>query len=154
MLPDSRLQVGALLPAALPATSRVLGGIHAPLSGSVDSGAATRSIAAAAVELGNGRVTVTEKAGVARIDDLGPAAGRPRYVVSTATPDGKTQDAVPADVVVVAAGAWCDPIGQGLGLRVPIVPVRGSIWGTQIRNMQTRTQTPKHPNTQTRPLAS
>lgn len=33
--------------------------------------------------------------------------------------------------MVVAAGAWCDPLGKGLGLSMPIVPVRGSIWVTE-----------------------
>jgi sarcosine oxidase subunit beta len=35
-----------------------------------------------------------------------------------------------AAVVVLAAGAWCGPIGAMLGLRIPIVPVRGQMWAT------------------------
>ena len=129
---EDRAAVAALLPAALPATSHVLGGIYAPLSGSVNAAAATRSIAAAAIELGDGRVVVAEMAAVSRIESLGPATGRPRYAVSTLSPDGKSRATVHADVVVVAAGAWCDPLGKGLGLSMPIVPVRGSIWGKEI----------------------
>jgi len=32
--------------------------------------------------------------------------------------------------LVLAAGAWCAPIGELLGLRIPIVPIRGQMWET------------------------
>jgi sarcosine oxidase subunit beta len=34
-------------------------------------------------------------------------------------------------VLVLAAGAWCGPLGAMLGLRIPIVPVRGQMWATR-----------------------
>jgi len=33
--------------------------------------------------------------------------------------------------LVIAAGAWCDQLGQMLGLRIPIVPVKGQMWATE-----------------------
>ena len=33
--------------------------------------------------------------------------------------------------LVLAAGAWCGPLGEMLGLRIPIVPVRGQMWATE-----------------------
>lgn len=32
--------------------------------------------------------------------------------------------------LVLATGAWCDPVGKMLGIKVPIVPVRGMMWAT------------------------
>ena len=32
--------------------------------------------------------------------------------------------------LVVAAGAWCGPVGSMLGLEIPIIPVRGQMWAT------------------------
>lgn len=31
---------------------------------------------------------------------------------------------------MLATGAWCGPVGQMLGLKIPIVPVRGQMWAT------------------------
>ncbi len=50
-----------------------------------------------------------------------PATG---YTASTSRGD------VVAGAVVIAAGAWCGPIGAMLDLDVPIVPVRGQMWAT------------------------
>ena len=36
-----------------------------------------------------------------------------------------------SETLVIAAGAWCGPVGQMLGLRIPIVPVRGQMWATE-----------------------
>lgn len=35
-----------------------------------------------------------------------------------------------AGILVLAAGAWCGPLGRMLGLDIPIVPVRGQMWAT------------------------
>jgi glycine/D-amino acid oxidase-like deaminating enzyme len=35
-----------------------------------------------------------------------------------------------AAILVIAAGAWCGDIGAMLGLRIPIVPVRGQMWAS------------------------
>ena len=36
-----------------------------------------------------------------------------------------------AGSLIIAAGAWCGPLGQLLGLNIPIVPVRGQMWATK-----------------------
>ena len=38
---------------------------------------------------------------------------------------------VRAGVLVLAAGAWCGPVGEMLGLNIPVVPVRGQMWATE-----------------------
>ena len=48
-----------------------------------------------------------------------------------ATWSRRSRDAVATAVLVLAAGAWCGPLGAMLGLRVPIVPVRGQMWATR-----------------------
>ena len=37
-----------------------------------------------------------------------------------------------AGTLVIAAGAWCAPLGAMLGLRIPVVPVRGQMWSTDV----------------------
>ena len=33
--------------------------------------------------------------------------------------------------LVLATGAWCGPVGKMLGIKIPIVPVRGQMWATE-----------------------
>ena len=33
--------------------------------------------------------------------------------------------------LVLAAGAWCGPIGKMLGIGIPIIPIRGQMWATE-----------------------
>jgi sarcosine oxidase subunit beta len=33
--------------------------------------------------------------------------------------------------LVFATGAWCGPVGQMLGLKIPIIPARGQMWATE-----------------------
>ena len=42
-----------------------------------------------------------------------------------------SQNPVLAEVLVLAAGAWCRPLAHLLRLDVPIVPVRGQMWATE-----------------------
>ena len=44
-----------------------------------------------------------------------------------ATTDGGE---IVAGALVIAAGAWCGPVGAMLGLDIPVVPVRGQMWAT------------------------
>ena len=37
---------------------------------------------------------------------------------------------VVAGALVIAAGAWCGPVGALLDLEIPVVPVRGQMWAT------------------------
>ena len=33
--------------------------------------------------------------------------------------------------LVLATGAWCGPVGQMLGLKIPVIPIRGQMWATE-----------------------
>ena len=33
--------------------------------------------------------------------------------------------------LVLATGSWCGPVGQMLGLKIPIIPIRGQMWATE-----------------------
>ena len=33
--------------------------------------------------------------------------------------------------LVLATGAWCGPVGKMLGIKIPIVPIRGQMWATE-----------------------
>ncbi len=46
------------------------------------------------------------------------------YSVNTESAEFRCQ------TLVLATGAWCDPVGKMLGIKVPIVPVRGMMWAT------------------------
>ena len=93
------------------------GVLHVPLRAQADPKKATRAFAAAAERAGARIITQREVTGIREQGD--------DYLVET--PGG----AIGAAVVVLAAGAWCAPLGRMLGLRVPIVPVRGQMWATR-----------------------
>lgn len=46
------------------------------------------------------------------------------YAVQTGSGEYRCQ------TLVLATGAWCGPVGEMLGLKIPIVPVRGQMWAT------------------------
>ena len=94
------------------------GAMHFPLRAQADPQKATRAFAAAAGHLGAQVLTGQE---ATSIDNL---------------PDGSFQvscgeETHSAKRLVLAAGAWCGALGQMLGLRIPIVPVRGQMWATE-----------------------
>ena len=93
------------------------GAIYAPLRAQADPQKATRAFAAAAARSG---AHVFEHRPLLAIHAQGDGA----YRVETA--DGELR----AGALVIAAGAWCAPIGELLGMRIPIVPVRGQMWAT------------------------
>ena len=33
--------------------------------------------------------------------------------------------------LVLATGAWCGPVGEMLGIKIPIIPIRGQMWATK-----------------------
>ena len=95
----------------------LLGAMHFPLRAQADPVRATKAFADAAAHLGCQVLTGREVTAIAR------------------TPDGAFRVACPGGVhsarqLVLAAGAWCGPLGELLGLRIPIVPVRGQMWAT------------------------
>ena len=95
----------------------LLGAMHFPLRAQADPVRATKAFADAAAHLGCQVLTGREVTAIAR------------------TPDGAFRVACPGEVhsarqLVLAAGAWCGPLGELLELRIPIVPIRGQMWAT------------------------
>ena len=92
------------------------GFIYAPLRGKANPVLATRALAHAAAQRG-ARIFLGH--GVTAIGYDGRS-----YTVETGHGE------FVAETLVIATGAWSAPIGRMLGLRVPIVPVRGQMWAT------------------------
>ena len=93
------------------------GAVYFPLRAQADPVKATRAFANAAQRLGAEIQTGCGVTGVSR------------------NSDGDWQVECPSESrterhLVLAAGAWCGPVGELLGLRIPIVPVRGQMWAT------------------------
>ena len=94
------------------------GAVHFPLRAQADPTKATRALADAAQRLGAEVLTGREVTGISRptgeawrVDCFGEVFN--------------------AKQLVLAAGAWCQPLGNMVGLRIPIVPVRGQMWATE-----------------------
>jgi sarcosine oxidase subunit beta len=94
----------------------LLGAVYSPLRSQADPVKATRAFAALAERHGATVLTGRE------VTALEPRGGGWR----AGTPAGD----VAAGALVIAAGAWCGPVGALLGLDIPIVPVRGQMWAT------------------------
>ena len=94
------------------------GALHFPLRAQADPRKATRAFAAAAEYLGAQVLTGRE---VTAIDRLADGSFRVNC----------GEDRHTAKQLVLASGAWCGPLGEMLGLRIPIVPVRGQMWATE-----------------------
>ena len=95
----------------------LLGFLYSPLRAQANPEKATRAFAAAAEHSGASILTGHEVTAV----NIG---GDGAYRVET------SQGEFRAAKLVIAAGAWCAPIGNMLGLSIPIVPVRGQMWAT------------------------
>ncbi len=93
------------------------GALHLPLRAQADPQKATQAFADAAAQLGAEIITGREVTGIDR-----QSGGHFRVASS--------RDVYRAKNLVLAAGAWCGPLGEMLGLRIPIVPVRGQMWAT------------------------
>ena len=98
------------------------GAVHFPLRTQADPRKATRAFAATATHLGAQVLTGREVTGITR-----QANGTFRVACSAV----RFEEAHTAEQLVLAAGAWCGPLGEMLGLRIPIVPVRGQMWATE-----------------------
>lgn len=97
---------------------KLYGAMHFPLRGQADPVKATCAFAAAAAERGANILTGCEVTGISRT-----AGGTYRVDCGGETYEAKS--------LILAAGAWCGLLGEMLGLRIPIVPVRGQMWATQ-----------------------
>ena len=93
------------------------GAVHFPLRAQADPVKSTKAFAAAAADLGAHILTEREVTGITRTAD-----GAYRVACRG--------EAHTARQLVLAAGAWCGPLGEMLGLRIPIIPVRGQMWAT------------------------
>jgi sarcosine oxidase subunit beta len=95
----------------------LLGAMYSPLRSQADPRRATRALAALAGRQGARILTSQAVASIT----ARPGGG---WVVGSAGGD------IVAGALVIAAGAWCAPVGAQLGLDIPIVPVRGQMWAT------------------------
>ncbi len=96
----------------------LLGCMYMPLRAQADPKKATRALAAAASREGARMRTQYAVTSVTqRADDL--------YVVEA------EHDTFIATHLIIAAGAWCAEVGVWLGVRIPIIPVRGQMWATE-----------------------
>ena len=92
--------------------------MHTPLRAQADPVKATRAFADAAAKSGARILTNHEVSGIA----IRAAGG---YLVET------DRGRIICESLVLAAGAWCGPLGRMLGLEIPIIPVRGQMWATE-----------------------
>ena len=93
------------------------GAALSPLRAQADPVKATRAFASAARRLGAEVITHRQ---VTSLDEAGDGSYR------VLSPVGELR----AGALVIAAGAWCGPVGRMLGLRIPVIPVRGQMWAT------------------------
>ncbi len=93
------------------------GAIHYPLRAQADPQKATRAFAAAAAQQGAEVLTGREVTGISKLGGGG-------YRVTCSA------EVYHAQQLVLAAGAWCGPLGEMLGVQIPIIPVRGQMWAT------------------------
>lgn len=98
-------------------SAALLGAMYSPQRSQADPAKATRAFATLAAR--HGARILTERPVTA-------LAARPGGGWLAATSGGD----LAAGSLVIAAGAWCGPIGALLDLDIPIVPVRGQMWAT------------------------
>ena len=91
---------------------------HYPVRAQAEPLKATRAFAAVAERNGARTLTDHEVTGMVGLGD-------DTYRVET------TQGEFRAGTLVIAAGAWSASIGAMLGVRLPVVPVRGQMWATE-----------------------
>lgn len=112
------------------------GAVYLPLRAQADPVKATQAFAAAAAREG---AEILTGRNVTDIDRLGTGAFRVFC-------DGEERL---AQRLVLAAGAWCQPLGRMLGLDIPIVPVRGQMWASdslppRVFHSLSATESPMH----------
>ena len=100
------------------ANGELLGYQYATQRGQADPVKSTRAFAHAAQVAG---ATINTGQNVTAITPL--SAGG--YAVKTGSGEYRCQ------TLVLATGAWCGPIGEMLGINIPIVPIRGQRWATE-----------------------
>jgi glycine/D-amino acid oxidase-like deaminating enzyme len=91
--------------------------LYMPMRAQADPTKATRAFATAAQRNG-GRILLNHEVTAVQTHADGT------YEVET------SQGPYRAATLVIAAGAWCGAVGAMLGLRIPILPVRGQMWAS------------------------
>ena len=94
------------------------GAVHFPLRAQADPVKATQAFADAAAQQGAQVLTGRNVTAITR-------QGDGAYRVSCLGEEHV------AERLILAAGAWCQPLGSMLGLNIPIVPVRGQMWASE-----------------------
>ena len=94
------------------------GAVNFPLRAQADPVKATQAFADAAAQQGAQILTGRNVTDIIRQDNGA-------YRVSC---DGEEHV---TERLLLAAGAWCQPLGKMLGLNIPIVPVRGQMWASE-----------------------
>ena len=100
------------------ANGELPGYLYRPQRGQADPIKSTRAFAHAAEMAG---ATVNTGQNVVSIIPRSTSG----YTIQTESAEFRCQ------TLVLAAGAWCDPVGKMLGLKIPIVPIRGQMWATE-----------------------
>jgi len=96
----------------------LLGYMYLPGRGQADPVKSTQAFAHAAQEAG---ASINTGQNVTAIT----VQGNGGYLVQTDKAEFSCQ------TLVLATGSWCGPVGQMLGLKVPIIPIRGQMWATE-----------------------
>jgi len=95
----------------------LLGYIYTPKRGQADPVKSTQAFAHAAQKAG---ASINTGQNVTAIKVQGDGG----YSVQTDSAEYRCQ------TLVLATGSWCGPVGQMLGLKIPIMPIRGQMWST------------------------
>ncbi|MGI9202743.1 MAG: NAD(P)/FAD-dependent oxidoreductase [Woeseiaceae bacterium] len=94
------------------------GYMFAPSRGQADPVKSTRAFAHAAQNAG---AAIHTGRNVTSIN----VRGNGEYSIQTANGEYRCQ------TLVLATGSWCGPVGQMLGITIPIIPTRGQMWATE-----------------------
>ena len=100
------------------ANGELPGYMYRPQRGQADPEKTTRAFAHAAEVAG---ATINTGQNVVSITPM--SAGG--YSIQTESSEFRCQ------TLVLATGAWCGPVGEMLGIKIPIVPIRGQMWATE-----------------------
>ena len=100
------------------ANGELPGYMYRPERGQADPVKTTRAFAYAAEMAG---ATINTGQNVVSITPM--SAGG--YSIQTESSEFRCQ------TLVLATGAWCGPVGEMLGIKIPIVPIRGQMWATE-----------------------
>jgi len=97
--------------------SDLLGCLYLPGRGQADPVKSTRAFAHAA-EMAGASIDTGQNVTAIRMQ------GNGGYSIQTDSAEYRCQ------TLVLAAGSWCGPVGNMLGLEIPIKPIRGQMWST------------------------